>query len=116
MTWRWGASLSDPNNRPVLTGSGAATTIVAGTGTITVPNGSNFGQVIASSVLNKNVALDYLQAVATSGEKAEARAILTVTSGERCRERAIGFSICWNRTHQWSCSVHVRFDRYECVQ
>jgi hypothetical protein len=76
-----GASLSDPNNRPVLIGSGASTTVKAGTGTITVPAGENFGQVIASSVLNKNVALDYLQAVATASEKQQARAVLTSTTG-----------------------------------
>jgi len=61
----------------VLNLSGGTTTILSGTGTITVPGGGTFGDVIASSVLNKNVALDYLQAVATTSQKTEARAILT---------------------------------------
>jgi hypothetical protein len=75
-----GASLSDAGNRPVLVGSGSGATIQAGTGTIS-GGASNFSTNITTSVLNKNVALDYLQDVASASEKLEARAVLTVTSG-----------------------------------
>jgi hypothetical protein len=75
-----GASLSDANNRPVLVGSGPTATILAGTGTMNA-SASTFSTAIDSAVLNKNVALDYLQDVATTNEKLEARSVLTVTTG-----------------------------------
>jgi hypothetical protein len=74
------ASLSDANNRPVLTYNAShGATIAAGTGRITA-NAATFGTVIDTSVLNKNVALDYLQADATAAEKVEAKQVLTMTS------------------------------------
>jgi hypothetical protein len=74
------ASLSDPTNRPQLSyNSTGGAVITAGTGRITA-NAGNFGTVIDSTVLNKNVALDYLQADATAAEKIEGKQILTMTT------------------------------------
>jgi hypothetical protein len=74
------ASLSDPGNRPMLTyNSTGGATITAGTGRI-LANAATFGAVIDSTVLNKNVALDYLQADATPAEKIEAKQVLTMTT------------------------------------
>lgn len=75
-------SLSSPTDRPTETTVDGVTTFT--TGDVIVPVGENFGQVIDTSVLNKNVALDYLQANATAQQKIEAQAVLsgaTVPSG-----------------------------------
>jgi hypothetical protein len=77
----FGASLADASNPPVLTGTGSSTALTPGTGTITVPAGENFGQVISSAVLFKNTALDYLQAKATTLQKQEARVTFTEPTG-----------------------------------
>jgi PEP-CTERM motif len=74
-------SLSDATDRPTETNVDG--TLVFTTGTITA-TASNYGSVIDSTVLNKNVALDYLNQNATAQEKQEARAVLegpTVPSG-----------------------------------
>jgi hypothetical protein len=84
------ASLTSASNRPVLVYTGGHAALVPGTGTLVgVGDGTTdtttsaaFGAAIAASttVLNKNVALDYLQSDATTNEKLEARMLLTVTS------------------------------------
>ena len=85
------ASLTSATDRPVLTfnSSGGATLstgtgklVGVGDGTTDTNTSAAFGAAIAASttVLNKNVALDYLQADATANEKLEARMLLTVTS------------------------------------
>ena len=77
----FGASLADATAAPVLTGSGNGTALAANSGTITVPAGENFGQVISTSLLFKNTALNYLQAKATTLQKQEARVTFTVPTG-----------------------------------
>ncbi len=72
-----GASLSDAANRPTETTAGGTTTFTTGHVNATA---ATFGSAIATSVLNKNTALDYLQANATAQQKADARAVLEVTS------------------------------------
>jgi hypothetical protein len=76
----FGASLSSPNARPTETQNGNNPPTFT-TGHVIVPNGETYGQVIDSAVLNKNIALDYLQWNATSSQKQEARVTFTVPTG-----------------------------------
>ena len=69
-----GASLTDATNRPTETTANGATTFTTGHVNATA---ANFGTAIATAVLNKNTALDYLQSHATASQKAEAAAVLT---------------------------------------
>ena len=73
-----GASLTDAANRPTETTSGGATTFT--TGHITLAAGQDFGTAISGAALNKNTALDYLQANATAGQKAAAAAVLSAAT------------------------------------
>ena len=66
-------SLTDAADRPTETNVGGTLVFTSGTVTATA---ANYGSVIDSTVLNKNVALDYLNANATAQEKQEARAVL----------------------------------------
>ena len=68
-----GASLTDANAKPTETTTNGVTTFTTGHINTTA---ANFGTAIASSVLNKNTALDYLQSNATATQKQEARAVL----------------------------------------
>ena len=70
-------SLTDAADRPTETTLSLDPVFTSGTITATA---TTYGSVIDSTVLNKNVALDYLNANATAQEKQEAQAVLEGTN------------------------------------
>ena len=103
----FGASLlSSPGSLPTETQNGNNLPIFT-TGHITIPNGENYGQVIDSAILNKNIALDYLQYNATTSQKREASVTFTVPTGSTAPTYAtvpaalIATNVSGNDVYSW---------------